>query len=130
MEQKESKFKPNPKMQKLLEAAINPDVEANISAWCEAADVARSQWYRWGEIPGFMDWFNEEYKKALDGVRTALVKVGLQKALAGDFQFWKVMMEKTGEYSNNMNHKFTQDVVLNITQEHAEKILKARKLTK
>lgn len=97
VQQNATQFKPTPKMFKMLEAAISPDVEPNISAWAEAAGVDRSMWYRWQKIDGFIGWFNEEYRKSLEGVRTALVKVGLQKALAGDVQFWKVMMEKMGE---------------------------------
>lgn len=95
--QNATQFEANPKMLKMLEAAISPDVEPNISAWAVAAGVDRSMWYRWQKIDGFIGWFNEEYRKSLEGVRTALVKVGLQKALAGDVQFWKVMMEKMGE---------------------------------
>lgn len=97
--QKGTPFEPNPKMLKLLEAAINPEVEANISAWCDASGVSRSQWYRWQEVEGFPEWFNGEFRKALEGAKTALVKVGLQKALGGDFQFWRVMVEKLGEYT-------------------------------
>ena len=39
---------------------------------------------------GILNWFNGEYHKALEGVRVALFKVGLQKALSGNFHFWKV----------------------------------------
>ncbi len=132
VKQNETQFSPNPNMLKLLEAAINPEVEANISSWCEAAGVSRVQWYRWKEIRGFLDWFNSEYKKALDGIKVSLVKVGLQKALSGDFQFWKVMMEKIGEYTHEMSHQIKTDppVVINITQEHAKKIMEAGRLTK
>ena len=44
MKQKETQFEPNKKMQELLNAAVNPEVEANVSAWCEKAGVARVQW--------------------------------------------------------------------------------------
>lgn len=103
--QKETAFEPSPKMLQVLEAAVNSEVEANISAWCKKAGVSRAQWYRWKEIPGFLGWFNDAYQRALEGARAALVKVGLQKAMGGDFQFWKVMMEKLGEYGPGMTLK-------------------------
>lgn len=104
--QKETVFDPNPNMLKVLEATINPEVEPTVSAWCAQAGVSRAQWYRWQKIAGFMEWFNSEYKKSLEGIRAALVKVGLQKALKGDFPFWKVMMEKTGEYCPKAENKY------------------------
>ncbi len=98
MQQKETDFKPTAAMMKVLNAAINPDVAPSISAWFEESGVSRSQWYRWQELPGFTQWFNDEYKKSFEGMRASLVKVGRQKAMEGDFQFWKVLMEKSGEY--------------------------------
>ncbi|MFH1726870.1 MAG: hypothetical protein ABIA04_00440 [Pseudomonadota bacterium] len=113
MQQKDTQFKPTPNMLKLLEAAINPDVAPNFSAWCKESNVARSQWYRWQKQTGFLEWFNNEYSRSLEGARAALVKVGLQKALSGDFQFWKVMVEKLNEYNPkiqaDLNHKVEAD---------------------
>jgi hypothetical protein len=103
MKQNETDFAPTCKMLKLLEAAVDSEVEPSISAWCKAAGVARSQWYRWHEEEGFLDWFNTEYRRSFEGIKAALIKVGLQKALAGDFQFWKVMMERAGEYGPSLN---------------------------
>lgn len=103
-EQNETDFEPNEKMLKVLNAALNPDTPAGIAAQCSAAGVSRATWYRWRVTPGFLDWFNDEYRKGLDGVRAALVKVGLQKALEGDFRFWRVMMEKLGEYQPRGQH--------------------------
>lgn len=97
--QKETIFEPNPKMLLLLQTAIDPEVGPSISAWCKEAGVSRSQWYRWQQVDGFIDWFNDQYKKTLEGVRVALIKVGVQKALGGDFKFWQVMMEMMREYS-------------------------------
>jgi hypothetical protein len=107
LRQKETEFQPTPKMLKVLEAAINPEVDANISAWCTEAEVSRADWYRWQDIEGFDDWFHGEFTKAMKRVRSALVKKGYQKALDGDFQFWKVMMEKSGEYGPSL--KLTGD---------------------
>lgn len=114
--QKETRFEPSPKMLQVLEAAINSEVAPSISAWCKAAGVSRSQWYRWQGVEGFTSWFNGEFKKSLEGIRTALVKIGLQKALEGDFQFWKVMMEKTGEYGESLRVE-QQGVILKIPEQ-------------
>jgi len=115
-EQNETGFKPSPKMLQILEAAINSEVGPSISAWCKEAGVSRSQWYRWQGVEGFISWFNGEFKKSLEGIRTALVKVGLQKALEGDFQFWKVMMEKTGEYGESIRVE-QRGVILKIPEQ-------------
>jgi hypothetical protein len=97
--QNDTDFTPTPKMRALLDAAIDPAVPPTVSAMCRVARIERKSWYRWRELPGFLDWFNDACANAYDALRSALVKVGYQKAIEGDFAFWRVMMERCGEYT-------------------------------
>lgn len=101
MQQNVTSFKPTPKMLKLAQSAMNIDISTSVTAWCEHAGVSRVQWYRWKQQAGFIEWFNTIVRQQLEEFRAHLLSEGIKRALSGDFRFWKVLMEKMGEYLPN-----------------------------
>lgn len=94
-------FKPDQKM-KLFAMTLYCDKtvsSGNPAAVCEAAGIPLNSYERFCDQFGeyFQEWL-EERRLAFGGrnKKAALEAVGLEKALAGDFQFWKPLAIREG----------------------------------
>lgn len=92
-------FKPQAKMVKALNAALDPDNEGTITAIFKQINVPRSAWYKWKKKPGFTDWWNEQWRKGMEDAEWYLDKIGLRKAKKGDYAFWQAMQMKYHKFS-------------------------------
>lgn len=95
------KFNPDQRM-KLFAMTLYCDKtisSGSVTAVCEAAGIPPNSYDRFCEQFGeyFQEWL-EDRRLALGGrnKRAALEAVGLEKALAGDFQFWKPLAIREG----------------------------------
>lgn len=95
------RFIPDQKM-KLFAMTLYCDKEvvaSNPAAVCEAAGIPRDSYERFCSQFGeyFEEWL-EDRRLALGGrnKKAALEAVGIEKALAGDFQFWKPLAIREG----------------------------------
>jgi hypothetical protein len=89
-------FKPTPHMEKWLDTAVelNSDSPKEIST---VSELRRANWYDWLKVPGFEDWYYENYKKKRRRWLPTLDKIGMKQAQRGEFNFWKEMNKKAGD---------------------------------
>lgn len=106
MQTKSDSFKPNKKMYLLLNARLNSDIEASITAECKYANISRDTYYRWMKNEDFATWFDNEFQKEIKKMQSLLDKIGLQKA-RNDFRYWEAMQMKYFNYAK----KEKQEVV-------------------
>ena len=97
-------FVPNENMKKVLEAYCDMDTKPTISARMDHANVSRTMWYEWIQIPGFQEWWNTETDKFMESVVGELKKIGYMKS-ASDFRYWEAMMMKFGDYARKGEDK-------------------------
>lgn len=89
-------FVPTASMKVWLDTAIDLATDSPDKI-AEASNVARQTWYKWLDVPGFEDWYYEQYKNKRKRWLPALDNIGLQHAKKGDYQFWRDMNKKAGE---------------------------------
>jgi hypothetical protein len=89
-------FKPTPHMQIWLDTAIElqSDSPTEISA---VAEQRRENWYDWLKVPGFEDWYYENYKKERRRWLPTLDRMGMEESGKGKYDFWKDMRKAAGE---------------------------------
>jgi len=88
-----TKYEPTPKQLKLLEAYLNPDIAASVTAVCKDADVSRTTYYEWMKDEAFCEWFWDEFNRHKTHIRAQLVKIGVRRAKE-DHRYWADMMRR------------------------------------
>jgi len=91
-----AQFNPTASMKVWLDTAINlaTDSPAEIA---EESNLSRQGWYKWLDIPGFEDWYFENYRQKRRRWLPKLDKIGMENAQNGKYDFWKDMNKKAGE---------------------------------
>ncbi len=80
-------------MQAFLEAALDPDVPATISATARAAGVHRRSWPLWKRKEDFSRWFRGKWHESSASLVWILDKIGIEKARK-DYRYWDAMERK------------------------------------
>lgn len=88
-------FEPTPGMLLWIDTAIDivSDSPSKIS---EACKMSRQTWYDWLKIPGFEDWYYEQYKNKRKRWLPTLDRIGMMRS-ERDYNYWKDMNKKLGE---------------------------------
>jgi hypothetical protein len=96
---KESTLEPKivitPAMKVWLDTAIETQSDSPTEI-AEKSGLDKSSWYKWLKLPGFEDWYYENYKKQRRRWLPTLDKMGLKNA-AKDYNYWKDMRKAAGE---------------------------------
>jgi hypothetical protein len=89
-------FTPTPVMMIWLNTAIQTESESptEIAEHCEPK-VDRTNWYKWLDIPGFLDWYTAEWNRKLRAHAPRLDIIGLKNARK-DFKYWESMQHRVG----------------------------------
>jgi hypothetical protein len=92
-------FEPNSKMYEYLDTAIEllSDSPSKVTSNCS---VGRTTWYDWLKLPGFEDWFYEQYRLRRRRIIPKLDEIGMKHAKRGSFQHWEAMNKKVGELTD------------------------------
>lgn len=90
----EASFAPTPHMEKWLDTAVKAETE-EIKAIAEACGLDRSNWYKWLNQPGFIEWFEAEWNRKLLGNGWKLDLIGLKNAKR-DHRYWESMQKRMG----------------------------------
>lgn len=106
-----AQFKPTPTMEKWLDTHIELKTDEIIDI-AEKSNINRSSWYKWKQIPGFMDWYLNTYEKRVKEWRPYLDAVGLRKAKS-DYNYWKDMQKIAGRGIQDVNVQFNKFEVVN-----------------
>ncbi len=96
-------FHPTPAQQRFLEAALNPNVRAQIRAISRAARVHESSWRIWKHNPAFLAWYRDAWQSRAAPCTWLLDKIGLHQA-RHDFRYWKAMQEKYSASPPGLSH--------------------------
>jgi hypothetical protein len=110
---KTPKLKITPYMEKWVMTAVDlvTDSPVEISAKC---NITRQSWYTWMKLPGFSDWFYEQYKAKRKQWIPRLDAMGMARA-PKNFDYWKAMNVKAGDMSDgNGNVSITGEKVVAI----------------
>jgi len=117
---KEKVFKPSPKQQEYVLAAVEAMTDSPTKI-AEKCGVSRSAWYKWlREDPDFIAWFYEEYRNMRKRIIPRLDAIALKHAKRGDFDFWKAMNQKVGDFPAD-DPSAVQQVIVQVPEVFAEK---------
>jgi len=100
---KNENFRITPAMIAWIDTAVKlvTDSPTDISPLCH---VSRESWYRWLRIPGFEDWFYEQYKAKRYRWLPRLDAMGMLRA-PKNFDYWQAMNRKAGELLEDGEHQ-------------------------
>jgi len=87
-------FTPTPHMIVWLDTAmqLETDSPTDIS---EKSGIDRTNWYKWLDLKGFIEWFNAEWDRKLKGHAWRLDVIGMKNGKR-DFNYWKSMQQRVG----------------------------------
>ena len=94
-------FKPSPFMEKWLDVTIQSG-ESVVDRISELSGIDESTYYKWLKIPGFIEWYNEEWNKKLKSYAFKLDMIGMKNA-ARDYKYWEGMQKRIGNLSDEKN---------------------------
>lgn len=86
-------FTPTPRMKLFVATAVECHETSFEKIAMKSSDIHPKSVYRWLRTPGFREWFAEEYTIQFRKQHWKLMSVGMKKALDGDIEFFKVMVE-------------------------------------
>lgn len=87
-------YKPLPSQKVWLYTALQLETDS-ITDIARACGIDRTQWYRWLERPGFIEWFNNSWNESLKGHAWKLDVIGMKQGKK-DFNYWKAMQQRVG----------------------------------
>lgn len=87
-------FKPTPHMIVWLDTAIKSGSDV-IDEIGRLSGVNESSYYKWLNVPGFVDWYEEEWNRRLKGNAWRLDAIGMKNSRK-DFNYWKAMQQRVG----------------------------------
>lgn len=87
-------FSPTPHMIVWLDTAmqLETDSPTDIS---DKSGIDRTNWYKWLDLVGFIQWFNAEWDRRLKGHAWRLDVIGMKNGKR-DFNYWKSMQQRVG----------------------------------
>ena len=94
-------FKPTPYMQVWLNKAAELETD-NISEISRGCDIERRNWYNWLAVPGFIEWFNREWDRRLQGHGWRLDVIGFKKSKK-EYKYWEGMQRIRGKLQDRPN---------------------------
>lgn len=92
---KTEKLKITPAMIVWVNTAVKlvSDSPSDISPICH---ISRDSWYRWLKLPGFLEWFGDEWKARRRVWVPQLDKIGMDRARKS-YDYWSAMNRKAGD---------------------------------
>ena len=90
----EKVFTPTPHMEKWLVTAIQSETD-EITTIARESGMDKSSWYKWLDLPGFIEWFEAEWNRKLLGSGWKLDAIGLKQAKR-DHRYWESMQKRMG----------------------------------
>lgn len=93
-------FAPTPHMKVWLETAmqLETDSPTDIS---DKSGIDRTNWYKWIDLTGFIEWFNAEWDRKLKGHAWRLDVIGMKNGKR-DFNYWKSMQQRVGNLQDKV----------------------------
>lgn len=89
-------FRPTPAMKVYLDTAIQMVGEPVVKI-CEEAQIAEQTYYAWKKLPGWYDWYVEEYKKRRHRLIPMLDDIAVKYAKRGSYQHLELLNGKAGD---------------------------------
>lgn len=89
-----NEFLPTKKMKRWLKTTIEQDLTEVVEI-AKATGINRNSWYAWTRNPLFIQWFNQEWQKALDSHAYKLDIIGIKKATE-NYKYWEAMQKRSG----------------------------------
>lgn len=115
-------FNPTHKMVEYVDTAVRilSDSPSKVSANCE---VDRRSWYDWLKLPGFEDWFYDEYTRRRKRIIPKLDAIGMKHASRGAYQFWEAMNKKVGDLYDGPTSPSVNTFQFQFTREQIERLI-------
>jgi hypothetical protein len=89
-------FEPTIKMKEYVIAAVELGTNSPTKIEQNSA-LARRTWYDWVKLPGFEDWFYNEYSRLRRRIIPELDELTMKYAKRGSFQHLELMTKKVGD---------------------------------
>lgn len=92
-------FNPTPHMKVWLDTAIQLETDSPTDI-SDKSGIDRTNWYKWLDQDGFIEWFNATWNERLRGHAWRLDVVGMKQGKK-DFNYWKAMQQRVGNLKEN-----------------------------
>jgi hypothetical protein len=92
----ENDFTPTKGMIKWFETTLELGHTASISEVARQAELQRSNWYQWVLIPGFVEWWDNQWQQYFKENRWRLKAIGLKQS-ERNYDYWHDMMVNSGQ---------------------------------
>jgi len=117
----EPKFKPTNKMIKWMLTTFELGFEASQTEISEKSGVSRDAWYKWSNIPAFVEWWDSQWQQILKQNRWKLDAIGLKQA-KDKYSYWKDMMNRTGNIIPEAGVQTQVNTQINLPNANLERI--------
>ena len=104
-------YKPLPSQIVWLDTALQLETDS-ITDIEQACGIDRTQWYRWLDRPGFIDWYNNTWNEKLRGHAWKLDIIGMKQGKK-DFNYWKAMQQRVGNLTEKPTVALQVNTVIN-----------------
>ncbi len=92
-------YEPTPAEAKLLRVLLDPEfATASMKEKIQAAGISHQKYYDCFKKPGFVKYLEGVSLELIKNDVAPLIHTGIKHAKAGNFQYWKALMEMTGLY--------------------------------
>jgi len=107
-----NEFLPSRLMRAWLAKSFELGYSASITEIAETIKADPSNWYKWLDKDGFVEWWDSQWQKEIKRTRWKLDSIGIKKS-EKSYRFWKDMMNRTGNtipeagtIGNQVNQQF------------------------
>ena len=98
-------FQPSPEQLKFTEIWLDYAKKQTLEDIAKEIGIAYSTIWRWFQNNDFVAWINSKKDELLKNSLMSRYKMAIRKAVAGDFQFSKLLFEIQGEYVQKSESK-------------------------
>lgn len=119
MKQNET-FLPSPEQIKFADRWLDYNQKQTLEDVGNEIGVSRTTIWRWFKDKNFIEWLNEKKESFLASSLMDIYKTAVRKAIAGDYQFARMLLEILKEYTPALNHnisiKITETVITHVVE--------------
>jgi hypothetical protein len=101
-----NKYKPTAVELKLLKVLENPEfATSSVTDICKQAGISRTAYYESMAKPDFVAYIKDTAIEMVKKELYPLWQAAIGHAKAGNYQYWKAIMDATGQYQEKQKHE-------------------------
>jgi len=100
--EEKKEFRPKPLQMRFAEIYLNPTVIMTRDQIAKELGINRRTIYNWLQIPEFKEWLYSRRMELINNSLIDIYRVAVDKARRGDYNFCRLILEMSGEYTPGM----------------------------